>query len=465
MEPALDPNPLIALGARLRQARQARGLSQEALAQPEFTKSYISAIERGNARPSLKALELLSRRLGVPVDEFLRAVPTDDTGADIAALDEDLAYQLDHAKLLLTTARGDEALRLISAAEQTYQPYFDQFRLETRYRFYRLRALAYIRVGTPGSARPDLDRALLLAAQLADPQEIERTRNALGVVFSEQGLPQQALEHHLLCLRAIHEGTVKDPTLRLTIYGNLANDYAALKDPLRAIGAYKEALALLEDTANLEQQAGVYWGLSLAYKDADDLTRATLYAHKALTLYETAQNQASIIAMSTNLAEIYIAQQQYDEAERLLKRAEALLTIVPDAWRTSILYMHYTLLYLARGQVDEAAGAVQQSLAFSVPPEPERASGPDAAARAHMIRTRSQVLSAAGRVAERQGDPVGADRWFQQALEQVNQTEYAEIWHDITVTYADILSARGAHQQAAQYYRAAAYGRPSRPVE
>ena len=118
MEPALDTDPLSTLGARLRQARQARGLSQEALAQPEFTKSYISAIERGNARPSLKALELLARRLGVPVDEFLRVSPVDDVGIDIAALDEDLAYQLDHAKLLITTPRGDEALRLINAAEQ-----------------------------------------------------------------------------------------------------------------------------------------------------------------------------------------------------------------------------------------------------------------------------------------------------------------------------------------------------------
>jgi transcriptional regulator with XRE-family HTH domain len=34
------------LGARLRAARKARGLTQEALAGPEFTKSYVSAVER-----------------------------------------------------------------------------------------------------------------------------------------------------------------------------------------------------------------------------------------------------------------------------------------------------------------------------------------------------------------------------------------------------------------------------------
>src|SRR5207253_5618978 len=44
---------LRALGDRMKEARLALGLSQETLAAPEFTKSYISAIERGRARPSL----------------------------------------------------------------------------------------------------------------------------------------------------------------------------------------------------------------------------------------------------------------------------------------------------------------------------------------------------------------------------------------------------------------------------
>ena len=46
------PSRLDALGQRLRAARRERKLSQEALAQPEFTKSYISAVEgEGTAFP------------------------------------------------------------------------------------------------------------------------------------------------------------------------------------------------------------------------------------------------------------------------------------------------------------------------------------------------------------------------------------------------------------------------------
>ena len=168
--------------------------------------------------------------------------------------------------------------------------------------------------------------------------------------------------------------------------------------------------------------------------------------------------------MSTNLAEIYIAQQQYDEAERLLNQIKTLLTDPPDALQASNLYLYYTLLHFTREQVDEAAAAVQQSLAFSTLPAPGEAPDPDAKTRALQVRIRARVLSAAGRVAERQGEHAAADRWFQQALEQVSQTEYAETWHDITLTYADSLSTRGEHQRAAEHYRAAANARSYRPI-
>lgn len=61
------------LGGRMYDARRAAGLTQDRLAGPEFTKSYISAIERNKVRPSLKALEILSRRLGRTMASLLTA--------------------------------------------------------------------------------------------------------------------------------------------------------------------------------------------------------------------------------------------------------------------------------------------------------------------------------------------------------------------------------------------------------
>src|ERR1700688_2564591 len=63
------------VGTDIREVRTKLGLTQAQLAAPEFSISYISAIERGKIRPSLKALSILARRLDVPLTFLLEGSP------------------------------------------------------------------------------------------------------------------------------------------------------------------------------------------------------------------------------------------------------------------------------------------------------------------------------------------------------------------------------------------------------
>src|SRR5437667_10319060 len=59
------------VGAKIRAARQALKYTQSQLAQPDFSVSYISAIERGQIQPSLRALEIFAQRLSISSVELL----------------------------------------------------------------------------------------------------------------------------------------------------------------------------------------------------------------------------------------------------------------------------------------------------------------------------------------------------------------------------------------------------------
>jgi len=59
------------VGAKIRAARLAKKYTQSRLAQPDFSVSYISAIERGQIHPSLRALEILAIRLGLSSSDLL----------------------------------------------------------------------------------------------------------------------------------------------------------------------------------------------------------------------------------------------------------------------------------------------------------------------------------------------------------------------------------------------------------
>jgi transcriptional regulator with XRE-family HTH domain len=56
------------IGARLRARRVGLGLSQRDLAEPGVTYAYISRIEAGQRRPSVKALRKLAPKLEVSVE-------------------------------------------------------------------------------------------------------------------------------------------------------------------------------------------------------------------------------------------------------------------------------------------------------------------------------------------------------------------------------------------------------------
>lgn len=59
------------LGTRVRQFRQQRGLSQEALAdRARIDRSYMSGIERGVRNCSVLKLERIGRALGVPISSL-----------------------------------------------------------------------------------------------------------------------------------------------------------------------------------------------------------------------------------------------------------------------------------------------------------------------------------------------------------------------------------------------------------
>src|SRR5215470_16418646 len=64
------------VGINIREVRTKLGMTQAQLAAPEFSISYISAIERGKIRPSLKALSILARRLDVPLTFLLEGSPS-----------------------------------------------------------------------------------------------------------------------------------------------------------------------------------------------------------------------------------------------------------------------------------------------------------------------------------------------------------------------------------------------------
>lgn len=111
-----------AIGERIRTHRLSMGLTQLQVAEPEYTKAYISALETGIARPSMRALSIIAERLNcVPSDlvDDDRALPTGESLPSIVwvRVGDDRLYAELHDGRDIGVALKDPALRGMRVSE------------------------------------------------------------------------------------------------------------------------------------------------------------------------------------------------------------------------------------------------------------------------------------------------------------------------------------------------------------
>jgi tetratricopeptide (TPR) repeat protein len=472
--------PIRTVGLRIRKLRRARGLRPLDLAQPEFTKRYLRAVERCNIIPSLKVIELFAQRLEVPVAQLLRANVSQHVGSgltsekDLGALQEDLNYQLNYAKMLIKDSKLEEALECIRQAEvyvTSAGPHAAKLPPRLLYRLPMLKGMAHVQGRKPEAALPELERALSLVE--GDEEKAATVHNLLGVAYYLQERPELAIKEHLICLRAVQNDVLRDLSSRFSVYRNLANDYFALGDARHAIAIYKLALPLLHDLNDPARKAGIFFGMSVAYWELNDKVSSILWASRAQEIWLETGDLSEVAEVSLNLAELLITEQRYKDAESYLQEASTIL-LNPENPPGDLLLSHLhrmlALSALNQGLLDKAEANVQISLEYGRSAALEAVdwcadvAGPSISAdrkirpgsACYPIRAYVEALRIAADVAGAQGRTAVADEMFASALEWATKTGSQETIHTISLGYAQTMEERGAHQPAMTYYKAAA---------
>ena len=73
------------MGEKIRHARQSKGMTQRQVAGDRITRNMLSKIENGSATPSIKTLNYIAERLGLPSSYFLSGSSESGGGEHTAA--------------------------------------------------------------------------------------------------------------------------------------------------------------------------------------------------------------------------------------------------------------------------------------------------------------------------------------------------------------------------------------------
>jgi tetratricopeptide (TPR) repeat protein len=401
-----------AVGARLRAAREAAGLSQRQLAFPGCSPAYVSRIESGDRIPSLQLLRELGRRLGVSEDYL--ATGSDPRERDGAVLEAGVALrlgELDEAEALysrLAADAPDEAAQAVAEAglgQVAYRRGDPRFAVE---RFESALELsgesegdlpdladslgrAYAMVGELESAIAVFERALAAAEKRDDPLERIRFQLLLGEALIDSGNFGRAAEVLAGALAAGKDSL--NPNVRIDLFWTQSRLHAERNDPETAARYARRALEVLrltEDTyrtgrahqllAHIELDRGrpeealelLAEGWPLLEASANPLERAQYRLEEARALARLGRaEEAGALAMQISgvvadahpedaarsyatLAEVYEETGDRDRALELYELAAELLRPTNPNRYLAGIYARMAELYEAEGRADAA---------------------------------------------------------------------------------------------------------------
>jgi tetratricopeptide (TPR) repeat protein len=301
------------VGRRLREAREAAGVSQRKLAFPGCTSAYISRIEAGQRIPSLQLIHEFARRLRVSPEWLATGVEGDAPTAEL--LDAEVALrlgELDEARtvyeqrlrndptdpvalaglgaLSLREGEIDRAVELLEHAldeRQGRRLLDDSSAVENL-------ARAYAASGALEAAIALLDRAVAEAEDAGARIETLRFRVLLANALIDNGQPRRA--ERMLADSITLAGEVRDPIAEARVYWSQSRLHTWHKNPRLGARYARKAIEILERTENDSYIAMAYHLLALAEIEGgspadalEQLERGRAYFGDALTPLDEAK--------------------------------------------------------------------------------------------------------------------------------------------------------------------------------
>lgn len=427
------------VGARLREARLARKYTQSQLAKPDFSVSYVSAIERGQIHPSLRALEIFAQRLGISATDLLskqtgqalRGLSKKDTAKENT---RDTELDLLEAQLLILQGDSRQATILL----RTLSP--DMLKSQQEIRWCYLLGTALYHSGLLQESEAILTKAVSTAGNQND-FFVKHIRNVLGLVYISMRNHSQGFEYQLRNLDQLGKGQQPhDEFFDSHVYTNMGLLYMDLDNNDEAIEMFQHALSETKELLPAEKLSSMYWNFSRYLAETQQYFWAALYGYKTLQLLEQEYSDSLRSELYHYMGQALLRQDQQSTLSYLEKLLQD-----PSLERDTLAFASVTAtaaeVLFRQGEVKKAYEYAQKACKL-------------ASAYGDRIVTASIFLTY-GSIAYARKDYQVGDAQFMAGLSMLERLNTHKELADKSATYAQLLEERGLPNEALKYYKKA----------
>lgn len=401
------------IGGRLREARRQAGMTQQQLAEGRYTKAYVSALEKGHAKPSMAALNFLSGRLGLPPSHFLG-----DPTSRWDRLDADI---------LLASGSWQSALDAYDSI--LAQPLDRSLRAEAL----RGRAEAFCRLDRGAEAITAATESLEIFHALGRERDAALVTYwlAYGQHLVDNTTEAAALLGGLLArLRAQDD---LDPDLRVRVLIALSSLESTEDHHRSALGYLEEARVMAADLDDW-RRAAFLSQLAYSYTGAGDVEAAIRTGVESLGLFRAAEAEREAAVLENYLALAYLRIGNVERASGFATHARVRHT--EDGNRRALAHVADTEAQIALAGGD-TAGALRLS---------EEALGHAQASENRRALVSSLLTRARAYVAD--GDPVAAVSTYSLAADEIRAHGPRSRLKEALGEWAEVLASQGRHDMA-----------------
>ncbi len=329
------------VGGRIRSLRQQQGVSQETLAAPDLSASYLSRIESGSRRVTDRVLVNLAARLGTTA-EHLR------TGVDPAAASS-IELSLRYAELALRSGEPTEAVRRFKAAVSEADG-IDRASFKIQ---------AQLGLGQAWEAAGELESALVLfhkVADLAVPGSKSWLDASLGLVrgYRQSGDFSKSIELGENALETLRRASDWPSPDGVRLLSTLQASYQVRGDLHYAKRLAAEAVGLADQLDDRRALASALWNTSLLNAELGAVADAVATAERALALLSEIDAERDLVRLRIALARLYTLDDQPGEALRMLDRTETRVQDLGITSESAYWRLERARALLQLGSLDEA---------------------------------------------------------------------------------------------------------------
>jgi len=419
------------LGRRLRSIRVAKGMTQGEVVGDTMSVAYLSRLETGARRPTVRALTSLAAQLDVSIDALLEAEPGQDP--------DEVRLELDYAELALESGEPQEAAQHLAAALQRLDGVAGSGLRE--------RAMVLHARSLEAGGRHD-DAIMALEALVEDAATSGVTRIKAGIALSRIHRETGDLGRAITCgeevLAQLREAGLdaSDEAVQLAV--TVAAAYFERGDTAHAVRLCRKAITQAETLDSPRARASAYWNASVMQANRGDITAAVPLAERALALLGEGQDARNLARLRTEVGRLQL---ELDPPAVAEARDNLTQAVTEMEWSSaSPTDRAWTLLGLARaaylsGELDRAhelIGEVEQTSA------------------GHAPLAEAEALTLAGRTCAAEGRIDDAAAFYQQAVLRLSaigaDKAAAQLWFDLAALLEDVglaEAARDAYRRAA----------------